>query len=139
MLHIIPVQSKEEQRSLAEAFGERFDDRAFAYLAVDESDDGERKPIGFTQFTLGCDSAEVLCLAEAADSDDIEAMMILARAEFSFIHRIGLRYVSVKKSAVGKRLAEALRLNDAGEVWRLDLMRYFAAPCGERTAQNTLE
>ena len=139
MLHIIPIQSKDEQRSLAEAFGERFDERALAYLAADESDEGDRKPIGFMQFILGCDSAEALCLREAVDSDDLEAMMILARAAFSFIHRIGLQSVTVKKSAVSERLAAALRLTDCGDVWRLDLMRYFAAPCGERAAQNAVE
>ena len=135
MLHIIPIQSKDEQRSLAEEFGERFDERSFAYLAVDE-DGGGKKPLGFMQFTLGCSSAEVICLREAKGSDDLEAMLILARAAFSFIHRIGLTAVSMKKSAVSERVAAALRLSDEGDTLRLDLMRYFAAPCAERAAQN---
>ena len=139
MLHIIPIQSKDEQRRVAETFGESFDERAFAYLAVEEGEDGERKPLGFMQFTLGCASAEVLCLREAAGCDDLEAMIILARAAFSFIHRIGLASVSMKKSAVGDRLADALCLTGSGDVLRLDLMRYFAAPCGERAAQNIVE
>ena len=137
MLHIIPIQSKDEQRELAAKFGETFEDRAFAYLAVEEDETGKRLPLGFMQFTLGCDSAEVICLREAKGTDDKEAMMILARSAFSFIHRIGLGSVGVKKNAINESIAKALCMKDSGDLWRLDLMRYFAMPCGERTAQNT--
>ena len=136
MLHIIPIQSKDEQRALAEAFGERYDEQAFAYLAVEEGE-SERRALGFMQFTLGTDSAEVLCIREADGEDDLEAMMILARSAFSFIHRIGLRTVSAQKGAISDRLAAALALEDDGGVRRLDLIRYFAMPCGERARQNT--
>lgn len=137
MLHIIPIQTKDEQKALAEAFGERFDERALAYLAVEEGENGERKPLGFMQFLLGEDGADVLCLREAADSDDLEAMMILARAAFSFIHRIGLREIVAPKTAVDEKLARALSLSDCGDCWRLDLLRYFAMPCDERAKQNS--
>ena len=139
MLHIIPIQSKDEQRALAGSFGERFDERALAYLAVEEDENDDQTPLGFMQFTLGEDDAEVLCLREAEGTDDLEAMQILARAAFSFIHRIGLASVSMKKSAVSKKVAKALHPQDGGDVFRLDLIRYFAMPCEERAAQNKPE
>lgn len=137
MLHIIPIQSKDEQKTLAGAFGESYDERALAYLAADEDESGESKPIGFMQFTLGCASAEALCIREAKDSDDLEGMIILARSAFSFIHRIGLREVTAKKEALDEKLARALGMKDSGDTWRLDLLKYFAMPCEERARQNT--
>ena len=137
MLHIIPIQTKDEQKALAEAFGDRFDERALAYLAVEEGESGERKPRGFMQFLLGEDGADVLCLREAADSDDLEAMMILARAAFSFVHRVGIGEVCAEKDAVDAALAAALGMKDEDGGWRLDLVRYFATPCAERAKQNT--
>ena len=136
MLHIIPIQSKDEQRSLAEAFGERYDERALAYLAAEEADCGESRAIGFVQFTLG-ERADVLCLREAKDSNDAEAMMILARAAFSFVHRIGVGEVAAAKGAIDEKLARTLGMTDDGEAWSLDLARYFALPCAERAKLNT--
>ena len=136
MLHIIPIQSKNEQRSLAEAFGERYDESALAYLAAEEADGGESRAIGFMQFTLG-ERADVLCLREAKDSDDAEAMMILARAAFSFVHRVGIEKVAAPKDAIDERLARALGMTGGSEEWSLDLARYFAMPCAERAKLNT--
>ena len=136
MLHIIPVQSKSEQRTLAESFGECFDERAFAYLAVEE-DETLQTPLGFMQFTLGDECAEVLCLRETHGVDDTEAMLILARAAFSFIHRVGIAAVIANKNALDPRLAAALSLEDTGGTWRLDLDRYFALPCEARQHRNT--
>ena len=135
MLHIIPIQSKDEQKALAALFGESFDERALAYLAVEESEQGQ-KPLGFCQFALG-ESAEVLCLREAKDSDDGEAMMILARTAFAFVHRIGIEEVAAPKAAIDEKLARALGMRNDGYMWRLDLMRYFAVPCAERAKLNT--
>lgn len=133
MLHIIPIQSKDEQKALAENFGESFSDAAFAYLAVDEDESGKIAAfIGFMQFTLGKDAAEVLCLREATDSHDLEAMQILARAAFSFVHRVGLRFVRVPKEAAGGELMAALRMKDCTDFWELDIDGYFAMKCEER-------
>lgn len=133
MLHIIPIQSKKEQKAIAEKLGESFSERAFSYLAVDEDEDGEvTSVIGFMQFTLGDDAAQVLCLREAAGSDDLEAMQILARTAFSFIHRIGLTTVQVPKDASDERLMSALRMEDCGDFWELNIAGYFAMKCEDR-------
>ena len=137
MLHIIPIQSKDDQKALAEAFSERFDERAFAYLAAEEDERGEREAIGFMQFTLGEDEATVLCLREAPGCDDPEAMQILARAAFSFIHRVGVRYVAVPDGRASDKLTAALRMTDSGDGRKtLDLSHYFALPCDARAAIN---
>lgn len=135
MLHIIPVQSKDEQKALAESFGEPFEERALAYLAAEQDENEEKKPLGFMQFTLG-ERAEVLCIREAKGSDDLEAMMITARAAFSFIHRVGINEVFAKKGTLSEKLALALGLVDAGDAWKLDLFAYFTMPCSERSKLN---
>lgn len=133
MLHIIPIQSKDEQRRLADGLGERFSPAAFAYLAVDEDERGEiLSLIGFMQFVLGEDAAQVICLRQAPDSHDLEAMQILARAAFSFIHRVGLRFVRVPKGAADAELMSALRMQDRTDFWELDISAYFAMKCEER-------
>ncbi len=133
MLHIIPIQSKDEQKALAERIGESFSDAAFAYLAVDEDERGEITAIiGFMQFTLGEEAAEVLCLREFPGSHDTEAMQILARAAFSFIHRVGLSIVRVPKGAADEELMTALRMRDLTDFWELDIAGYFAMKCEDR-------
>lgn len=133
MLHIIPIQSKDEQKALAERLGESFSENAFAYLAVDENESGEITAlIGFMQFTLGEEAAQVLCLREISGNHDLEAMQILARAAFSFIHRVGLTVVRVPKGAAGEELMAALRMHDLTDFWELDIAAYFAMKCEDR-------
>lgn len=133
MLHIIPMQSKIEQEAAAGRFGESFCERALAYLAVDENEAGQiTAELGFMQFTLGDEAAEVLCLREAEGADDPEAMQILARAAFSFIHRIGLTLVRVPKGAADESLMKALRMSDRGDFWELNISAYFAMKCEDR-------
>lgn len=133
MLHIIPIQSKNEQQVLAERLGESFCQEAFAYLAVDENESGDIVSlIGFMQFTLGDEAAQVICLREFPESHDIEAMQILARAAFSFIHRVGLNLVRVPKSGTDEELMAALRMREREDFWELDIAAYFAMKCEDR-------
>lgn len=133
MLHIIPVQDKGRQEEFAKIFSVGYDARAFAYVAVDDSIDGKvNSLIGFMQFTL-CDGyANVVSLTPFEGVEDDEAMQIMARAAFAFIHRIGTPEVRVPKDACGEGLMKLLRTEDRRDAWVLDLEKYFAAKCSDR-------
>lgn len=133
MLHIIPIQTKEEQHALADRFGVTYDERAFAYLAVEEDENGGiNSAIGFMEFTVGEDRADVIAVKSAPGIDDPEAMQILSRAAFAFIHRIGVREVFIPEGCADESLMDALRLEKTDKGRRLDLVRFFATKCTER-------
>lgn len=133
MLHIIPIQYKSRQEEFAKIFSVSYEARAFAYVAVDDEIDGKvNSLIGFMQFTV-CDGyAEVVSLTPFEDVEDDEAMQIMARTAFAFVHRIGTPEIRVPKSACGEGLMKLLRMEDRGDVWVLDLAKYFAAKCSDR-------
>lgn len=133
MLHISPIQDKSQQEALAGIFHAAYDADAFAYLAADDEIDGTVDHlIGFMQFRL-CDTfAAVSDLCEADGIDDAEAMQIMARAAFAFVSRIGIGEVRVAKTGVDAELMKIMKMEDRGEYWALDLVKYFATKCGDR-------
>ena len=133
MLHVSPIQDKGQQEKLAEIFHAEYDADAFAYLAADDELDGTVNTlIGFMQFRLGDGFAVVSDLREYEGVDDAEAMQIMARAAFAFIARIGIGEVRVEKAGVDGELMKIMKMEDRGDVWALDLIRYFTTKCGDR-------
>lgn len=133
MLHIIPIQDKKMQSALCDHFEVAYDPRSFAYIAEDCSESGEIiSHIGFMQFSVNDTFSEVSAFVCEKGTYDIEAMQIMARAAFSFVHRLSVFSVRIPKSAVKKEIAEALRLDESEDFWSIDVKHYYESRCGER-------
>ena len=85
MLEIKPIQDKNEQKTLCELCGAAYRPQAFAYSAYDNG-----APIGICQFRIMNDTGYVYNLCNTADTDDLEALIIMGRAALNFIDLCGV-------------------------------------------------
>ena len=92
MFKIAPIQSQEEQSSVANQCGSEYKSGAFSY-AMRDAESGEL--MGFSQFEINADGGILLDLRPAGNLDDYEAMFILGRATMNFIDLCGAHTLSV--------------------------------------------
>ncbi len=140
MLVIKPIEDKNRQRELVTICGGAYKETALAYAAYDCEDDGEtiRFPIGVCQFSLSNATGVIDTLRTCPSVSDEEAMMIMARACTSFLHRCGFPVATILPGGADDGLAEKLGFTSAEDgTAHLDLVKYYTGPCrGEEHAKN---
>ena len=107
MFKISPIQSIEEQISVAEACGSSYKNGAFAY-AMRDDESGEL--MGFSQFEINGEGGTLLDLRPIGTLDDYEAMFILGRATMNFIDLCGAHTLSAEPTAADTALLRAIGL-----------------------------
>ncbi len=140
MLVIKPIEDKMKQKDMVTQCGGTYRENALAYAAYDCEDDGEtiRFPIGVCQFSLAGTKGIIDTLRSCPDVSDEEAMMIMARACTSFLHRCGFPEAAILPGGANDGLAAKLGFTVAedGSAW-LDVNKYYTGPCrGEQLVNN---
>ena len=107
MFKIAPIQSQEEQSSVANQCGSEYKSGAFGY-AMRDAESGEL--MGFSQFEINAEGGILLDLRPAGNLDDYEAMFILGRATMNFIDLCGAHTLSAKVNAADTTLLRAIGL-----------------------------
>lgn len=133
MLHVIPIQDKNEQKALCDHFNTSFDMRSFAYLAAEcDNNDSITSVIGFMQFSVNDSYAQVSSFTYENGCTDSEAMQIMARTAFSFIYRLGVPEVRISKGVFDGETCALLFPCDMGEYRFIDVKKFYESRCGDR-------
>ena len=107
MFKITPIQSADEQITVATQCNTEYREGAFAYAMVD-SDSG--KLMGFSQFEITDKGGHLLDLRPVGKDDDYEAMFILGRATMNFIDLCGAHTLYAENTAGDTTLLRAIGL-----------------------------
>ena len=137
MFKITPVQTKQEQKSIAQTLGVPFQENDFAYRMFD-FETGEL--LGFSQFEISSGCGVLHTLVQPKDKDDFEAMFILGRQTMNFIDLCGIHSMCAIDCVADERLLRAIgfRLTD-GE-YRVNTEGMFDGHCsGHAKDLSTVE
>lgn len=122
MLEIKPIQDKNEQKTLCELCGAAYRPSALAYSAYDNG-----APIGICQFRIANDTGYLYNLCNTADTDDLEALIIMGRAALNFIDLCGAHEAYFEGDKT--RAAIAVGFREKGGKLYADLTGMFDSPC----------
>ena len=128
MFKITPVQTKEEQATLAATLHIPYISEAMAYKMIDIDSE---ELLGFSQFEL-CKGYGVLhTLTEAPGKSDFEAMFILGRQTMNFMDLCGVHQTEAPSDAASEMLLTAIgyKKSDDGS-YHCDMMGMFDGHCG---------
>ena len=126
MFKITPVQTKEEQRQIANSLGVTYFESDFAYKMFDlESDE----LLGFSQFEIVGPFGVLHTLAEPKDKNDFEAMFILGRQTMNFIDLCGAHRMVAKECAAEERLLLAIGFRKVDGEYSVDMNGMFDGHC----------
>ena len=126
MLEIKPVQSKADQEKYCAMCGIVYDPEAFAYAALDE-----RVFVCVSQFRIMEQAGYIYDIAEPPGADDLEAVILTARATLNFIDLCGTPRACIRTEY--RDLPRLLGFTQADGEWTLELRGYFDGPCeGEK-------
>ena len=127
MLKVLPIQTKEEQKSICSMCGVDYNADLLAYAAYDDD-----KLMGVCQFRLTANGGEIYDLAHAKDTQSFEALFIMGRGTLNFIDLCGIHraFYDGDESIPGAQLLHAIgfRKNDEGRL-EMDLTDFFTTPC----------
>lgn len=126
MFKIEPVQNKDRQKELCEAFHIDFKPDFFAYLMYDLNS-GEL--MGISQFEIRGDYGYISDLRSAKDSFDQEAMFILGRQTMNFIDLCGAHLCKAPISVGDAKLFSAIGFTRNGEQYFCDMNGMFDGHC----------
>ena len=118
MLEVKPIQTKQEQKEICELCKVEFDPDCLAYSAKE----GERL-LGVAQFRIFGKRAVIYDIANAAETDDFEVLVVLCKAALNFLYlcKVGEAIVRTEN----KRLAKTLKLAQGSDGYRVDLKDCF--------------
>ena len=125
MLKVLPIQSKEHQKTCAEKCAVPYIADALAYEATV---DGEL--VGICQFRVTADGGLIYDLASVPGIDDFESMFIMGRGTLNFIDLCGVhsaKFVGEVKDATLLR-AVGFKENTDG-IFEIDLEGFFEDHC----------
>lgn len=125
MLEVLPIQSKEEQKSLCDICGIPFHPELLAYRALV---DGELR--GVCQFTMDKNGGRIIEFANAPSGYEFEPMFVMGRAALNFIDLCGVHRAYFDADYDNEILIRAIgfRKNDEGR-YEMDLTDFFQEPC----------
>lgn len=132
MLYITPLQDRDYHKKLAEKCGFAATEESLAFLAAnaDEKTHEIISEIGICEFTIHNDIGVITALKTVPEVNDDEALMIMARAVMSFVHRITISDMFFAEGAAEPKLIKALGFRDDSEGRPyIDLDRFFSSPC----------
>ena len=126
MFKITPVQTKEEQRQIADLLGVLYFESDFAYKMFD-LESGEL--LGFSQFEIAADHGVLHTLAEPAGRSDFEAMFILGRQTMNFVDLCGVHRMVAENPEVSQRLLLAIGFQKTDDGYSVDMNGMFDGHC----------
>ena len=110
MLKVLPIQTKDEQKSICDACNVEYKPDALAYSATVDG-----KLTGVSQFKLTDKGGMVYDIAPASDTFDFESLFVLGRGTLNFIDLCGVHIARCAKDAGDGRLITAMGFKDIGE------------------------
>ena len=112
MFKIAPINSKEEQKRIAEVLGCTYKPDYFAYT-MNDVESGEL--MGFSQFEISEDGGYIADLREPEGRGDVEAMFILGRQTMNFIDLMGMSKIYAGKDGNDERLLHAIGFRETDD------------------------
>ena len=126
MLKVLPIQTKEEQKSICSMCGVDYNADLLAYAAYDDD-----KLMGVCQFRLTANGGEIYDLAHAKDTQSFEALFIMGRGTLNFIDLCGVHYARFCGDVSNETLLSAIgfkKQNDGS--FDINLEGFFTDHCG---------
>ncbi len=131
MFAVRPLQDKDVQKELCELLGTEFIPDSLAYFAadLDQKTFDLLGIIGILQFRMGEKEAEILTLVPSVGKEEDEAMIIMERTAMSFMHRSGIKKMTMSENAGPDSVLSRSGLPKKDGVYFVDLDVFFASPC----------
>ena len=129
MLHIRPVQNKDEQEKLCALCAVEYNPDAMAYAAFDDE-----IFLGVSQFRIRGESGEIYHLRNAIGIDDLEALIIMGRATLNFIDLCDIHSAVIFERE--KKIHTILGAKERDGAYIIDLAGYFDSPCKNKKNAN---
>lgn len=131
MFAVKPLQDKNLQKEICTLLGTDYIEDSLAYFAADIADDYSSVMgiIGILQFKMNEEDAEILTLFPAPGKEDDEAMIIMERASMSFMHRSGIKRMTMKETAGPDNVLSRSGLPKKDGIYFVDLDIFFDSPC----------
>ena len=125
MLEIYPVEDKKEQEIICKMCDQPYDADCMCYAAYVDS-----VLAGACQFMIHEKSGYIKNLTNSGESDDKDALFIMARATLNFIDLCGVHAAFYKDETTDETLVKRIgfKKQDDGN-WFMDLTGFFEAPC----------
>ena len=125
MLKVLPIQSKDEQKSLCEACGVKFDADLLAYAAYTDG-----KFAGISQFKLTDKGGLVYDIAPCKEFEDFETLFVMGRGTLNFIDLAGVHYATYVGEVKDEALLKAIgfKKTDSGR-FEINLEGFFTDHC----------
>ena len=126
MLKVLPIQTKEEQKSICSMCGVDYNADLLAYAAYDDD-----KLMGVCQFRLTANGGEIYDLAHAKDTQSFEALFIMGRGTLNIIDLCGVHYARFCGDVSNETLLSAIgfKKQDDGS-FDINLEGFFTDHCG---------
>ena len=125
MLEIYPVESKKDQELICKMCGQKFDPDDMCYAAYVDG-----VLAGACQFIIHEQSGYINALSESAETNDKDALFIMARATLNFIDLCGAHKAYYKGEETDEALIKRIGFSKTDEgKWFMDLRGFFEAPC----------
>jgi hypothetical protein len=126
MLRILPIQTKEEQKSICSLCNVKFNADLLAYAAYDDD-----TLMGVCQFRLSADGGEIYDLENACGVDNSDALFIMGRGTLNFIDLCGVHYARFCGEIKNELLLKAIgfKKTENGS-FEINLEGFFTEHCG---------
>ena len=131
MFQVQPVRSRELQAEIAKALRCEYIDGTYAFFAGELSEDCKTVTslIGMCQFTFDPEEAVIKSLVWSPESENDEAIIILARAVMSFVYRAEIPMISIDGGILSTEFIKSLGFREADGEFRIDLKKFYLSPC----------
>lgn len=126
MFKITPIQTKNEQKEIAEVCLAAYKEDCFAY-SMRDCDTGEI--MGFSQFEIRDGYGYIADLKPRANYSDDEAMFILGRATMNFIDLCGVHICKADKDGADAKLLHAIGFRETNGELTVDMTGMFDGKC----------
>ena len=125
MLEVLPIQDKEEQKTICERCNIPFQTELLAYKAMV---DGELK--GVCQFTMAPEGGRILHFSHLPEHYEFEPMFVMGRAALNFIDLCGIHRAFFDASYENETLIKAIGFSkNSNGRYEVDLTDFFKEPC----------
>lgn len=131
MFAVRPLQDKDIQKELCALLDTEYIPDSLAYFAadLDQKTFSVLGVIGVLQFRMSNEEAEILTLIPAPGKENDEAMIIMERTAMSFMHRNGIKKMTMKETAGPEQVLSRSGLPKKDGVYFVDLDVFFVSPC----------
>ena len=124
MLSVLPIQSKNEQKEVAELCGVEYRPTLLAYKILDGG-----KTVGICQFRLAPEGGVIETLSGLPNEEKFEYLFMLGRGTLNFIETCGAKYAYLDIDGFDKITAQAIGFKLFEGRYRIDLEGFFTEPC----------